>query len=118
MSVYLIVALWLTGIRQAPGKLEKVEYTTGELSLFNEVSLEIVNEETEVKKFIKENIVKNLEVDTSIDILSAVSIKKVYKNGTGKTMRLKNCYQLTEDGKKIFTEIGYKLDNLLYYETA
>lgn len=82
------------------------------------ITVDLFNEETEVKKFIKENIVKNLEVDTSIDILSAVSIKKVYKNGTGKTMRLKNCYQLTEEGKKIFTEIGYKLDNLLYYETA
>lgn len=82
------------------------------------ITVDLFNEETEVKKFIKENIVKNLEVDTSIDILSAVSIKKVYKNGTGKTMRLKNCYQLTDEGKKIFTEIGYKLDNLLYYETA
>lgn len=82
------------------------------------ITVDLFNEETEVKKFIKENIVKNLEVDTSIDILSAVSIKKVYKNGIGKTMRLKNCYQLTEEGKKIFTEIGYKLDNLLYYETA
>lgn len=82
------------------------------------ITVDLFNEETEVKKFIKENIVKNLEVDTSTDILSAVSIKKVYKNGTDKTMRLKNCYQLTEEGKKIFTEIGYKLDNLLYYETA
>ena len=79
------------------------------------ITVDLFNEETEVKKFIKESIVKNLEVDTSTDILSAVSIKKVYKNSTGKTMRLKNCYQLTEEGKKIFIEIGYNLDNLLYY---
>lgn len=76
------------------------------------ITVDLFNSDTSIKQFIRHTIIENMDTDIE---KTETQPKKINKKGEKqKTARLKYVYQLTEKGKELVTDLGYKVSSLRY----
>jgi hypothetical protein len=80
----------------------------------NVLTVNLFNKESSIKKFIKKEIIPLIDIsDGEWDgYLNQSSRQAVHKGDDRKTHVLKYCLQLTDDGKTLVEDIGYKVNDL------
>lgn len=79
------------------------------------ITVDLFNSPNTIKTFIKNTLIE--QMDTDITLEENVSKRVKYKD-KWKTQRLKEIFELTEDGKTFITDMGYKLSSLqINYES-
>lgn len=80
----------------------------------NILTVNLFNNESNIKKFIKDEIIKGLEIDTAnneyMTSFKRTTITKT--NGIRETHRLKYCLQLTKKGQDYITKMNYDIEKL------
>jgi len=103
--------------------LEKQAYCISEKMLENIIirlqddnilTVNLFNNESNIKKFIKDEIIKGLDIDNTNDgYMNEIKRTTITKNnGKRESHRLKYCLQLTEKGKEYLSKMNYDIEKL------
>jgi len=79
----------------------------------NILTVNLFNNESSIKKFIKQEIIKGLDIaDTNDGYMNQSKRKRVHKNDDDKVHVLKYCLQLTDKGIELVEKMGYTSQDL------